>query len=410
MGQPGSSGGGGNFLEQLLGDLLQMMGGGGDSDRGLLARSLAESVATGGQPEANVDPVERIRFEELVRVAEMHVAELTGMQAAGGAALAVQCVGPGGWARETIADWRGLGEIMTAGSAPPPGTQMPAGDVHGAGTAPDVAAMFGGETVPAELIGRLMATMGPMLAAMQLGSAVGHLARLTLGQYELPVPRPGARLLVVPANISAYAEQWSLPLDEVRLWVCLRDVIVHTVLARPGISEHIDELIAEVLRGMSGEAAGLMERLQGVDLSDPDAVGRMMSDPEALIGGELSPERMRGAQSLSAVMAALSGYVEHILDGTAKRLLGARGALAEAWRRRQVARSGSARTAEMLFGIDLGPALVDTGVQFVNGVRERAGDDGLARLWRGPEMLPTPAEITAPGLWLERTGYDSQKA
>ena len=33
---------------------------------------------------------------------------------------------------------------------------------------------------------------------------------------------------------------------------------------------------------------------------------------------------------------------------------------------------------------------------------ERAGEDGLARLWTSARTLPTPAEVDAPGLWLER--------
>ena len=36
------------------------------------------------------------------------------------------------------------------------------------------------------------------------------------------------------------------------------------------------------------------------------------------------------------------------------------------------------------------------------GVVERAGEDGLARLWEAERTLPTPAEIDAPGLWLAR--------
>ena len=33
---------------------------------------------------------------------------------------------------------------------------------------------------------------------------------------------------------------------------------------------------------------------------------------------------------------------------------------------------------------------------------DRAGEDGLRRLWLSPVELPTPAEVDAPGLWLER--------
>ena len=76
-------------------------------------------------------------------------------------------------------------------------------------------------------------------------------------------------------------------------------------------------------------------------------------------------------------------------------------ALAEAWRRRQVDREPSERAAEMLLGLDLGPALVDRGSDFVRGVVERAGDEGWPGCGRGA-TLPTPSELDAPGLWLER--------
>ena len=102
------------------------------------------------------------------------------------------------------------------------------------------------------------------------------------------------------------------------------------------------------------------------------------------------------------MVTALLGYVEHILDLAATRLLGGRGAIAEAWRRRQVDRESADRAAELLLGLDLGPAQIDRGHAFVRGVFERAGDAGLARLWSSRHTLPTPAEIDAPGLWLER--------
>ena len=38
----------------------------------------------------------------------------------------------------------------------------------------------------------------------------------------------------------------------------------------------------------------------------------------------------------------------------------------------------------------------------MDGVIERAGEEGLARLWESEKMLPSPPEIEAPGLWLAR--------
>jgi len=49
---------------------------------------------------------------------------------------------------------------------------------------------------------------------------------------------------------------------------------------------------------------------------------------------------------------------------------------------------------------------VDRGVAFVEGVIEREGEAGLARLWTSARALPTPAEVDAPGLWLARLEVD----
>ena len=390
---PGS--GGDSFFTQLLGDLMSLMGGG--PDRVELARQLAQGVATGGHPEPNVDPVERIRLEELLRVAELHVAELTGLSPTpDGSALSVDAVGPGAWARRTVDDWSFVLDAMTHTEGAPP---EPDPAVGAAGDAEDEA---GG----AEVLARFVAGMGPMFAGLQLGSAVGHLARTTLGQYEIPIWRPSHGLLMVPGNVTRFAEDWSLPADDVRLWVCLREVTVHAVLGRPHVRRRITELVTEVVRGMAGDAAGVIEQLQRMDLNDPSSLEDVLGDPSVLLGTEPSPERRRASEDLGAVTSALLGYVEHVLDRTATRLLGGRGALAEAWRRRQVDRDTPARTAELLFGLDLGPADVDRGTAFVSGVLSRAGEEGLSKLWSQVATLPTPAEVEAPGLWLERISFE----
>ncbi len=402
-------------MQQLLGDLMQMMGTGmaGGGARVELARTLAHGVAAAGEPEANVDPVERIALEELVRLAEMHVTELTCLQVS---PVEVMAVPAGSWAWHTVEDWRFLLEAATetapAGGATPgaPGSEaLDLGGLLGSGTFPGGAEDEGRDPT-GELVARWMTTMGPMLAAMQLGSAIGHLARATLGPYELPVPRrAGDRLLIVPANIARFAEDWSLPIDQVRLWVCLREVTTHAVLCRPHVSDRIRELLVQLAEAGAPDTAGMMQRLEGMDPSDPETLQRLVGDPEALIESTPSPRQARAAEELAAVTAALLGFVEHVLDEASRRLLGGRGALAEAWRRRQVAREPGDRAAEALVGFDLGPTQLERGVGFVGGVLDRAGEDGLARLWDRASTLPTPTEIDAPGLWLERISFDGDQ-
>jgi uncharacterized protein (DUF2342 family) len=85
-----------------------------------------------------------------------------------------------------------------------------------------------------------------------------------------------------------------------------------------------------------------------------------------------------------------------------KKLVGSHSQLAEAWYRRRTERGKGEEAAGALFGLDLDQVQVDRGRSFVSGVLERAGDDGLAKLWASARNLPTPPEVDAPGLWIER--------
>ena len=142
--------------------------------------------------------------------------------------------------------------------------------------------------------------------------------------------------------------------------------------------------------------------LGNVDPSDPESFRSFMDDPTALLEVELSPERARIAAELAAITSPLAGYVEHVLDRAGGRLLGDRSRLAEAWKRHQVEGRSQMSATEGFLGLDTGATQIERGTIFVKGVLERAGEQGLARLWESRETLPTPAEADAPGLWLER--------
>ena len=87
-------------LNALLQGLLSSMGSmaGGEPDTAHLAQ-LAGAIAAEGRPEPNIDPAERIRIEQLARVAELHVTEITGLSLAG---VEVSAVNRSQWAATTL--------------------------------------------------------------------------------------------------------------------------------------------------------------------------------------------------------------------------------------------------------------------------------------------------------------------
>ena len=98
----------------------------------------------------------------------------------------------------------------------------------------------------------------------------------------------------------------------------------------------------------------------------------------------------------------IDAYADHVADQVGRKLVGSHAQLAEAWYRRRIERGKGEEAAGALFGLDLEQAQVDRGRAFIAGVVERAGDEALARLWSSTRHLPTPPEVDAPGLWLER--------
>jgi putative hydrolase len=393
-----------NPFQSLLGDLMNMLGTNGPNQWEMI-RSFALSVATGGTPEANVEPIQRIRLEQLARVAELNVSEATGMPVnADGRRLTCVPVSRGDWTQRALESWRPLLTAMTPVPGPPPTEVELSGGDPLSGDDP-----MGGL---GSLIGQWATAIGPMFFGLQVGSVVGHLAQQALGQYPLAIPwAPADELVLVTANIAAFAEDWSLPEEEALLWVCARELASHSVLSRPAVRNRLEELLTELAESSAAAQQDLAGKLGAIAGPEgPDAAGGMdleslqgmLGDPEALLGELLTPESRRSSDQLTALAVVIDAYADHIANVVGTKLVGSHSQLAEAWYRRRTERGKGEEAAGALFGLDLEQSEVDRGRSFVSGVIERAGDDGLAKLWVSARNLPTPAEVDAPGLWLER--------
>ena len=135
-------------------------------------------------------------------------------------------------------------------------------------------------------------------------------------------------------------------------------------------------------------------------------IQEMFGDPTEMLLSMRSEQQLAILPEIAALMAPIVGYVDHIMDRIGASLIPSYPQITEALRRRRVTTSESDRFVERLLGLELDQDLYDRGAAFVDGVHERAGNDGLARLWQDPESLPTANEIAAPGLWLSRMEID----
>ena len=374
-----------------------------------IARQMAQWAAAGGSPEANPDPVSRVRLEELMRVAEMHVSEATGLDVGSAGVLTISAVTRSDWALRTLDDWKPLLEKLAVRMTPedPTGTGGAAPWFGGDPAAAGETAEGPGDDPMARLFAGIPQVLGPFLFGLQSGSMVGQLAGRAMGQYDLPMPRPArSELMLVPETIDGFASDWSLAPDDVRMWICLREATNHAVLGRPHVRARLDELIGSYVDAFSPTSQTLEDRLGGLDLNDMAGLQAAFGDPATLLE-EMQNDAQRQIQvPLRALLAAVVGYVDQIMDTVGRRLISSYGPLTEALRRHRLEENAGARVLGQLFGVTLDAASYDQGQAFVRGVLERAGDAGLSQLWRSERELPTPAELAAPGLWLARLEFD----
>jgi putative hydrolase len=382
---------GGGPLGDLLRDLARLLTNQGPINLEV-AQQLALWTATGGGTEPNPDPLARMRTEELLRVADMHVTEAIAMPTSQRGWLGLRSVTRGEWATATLSAWRShLSRLATSMG------------LAAAGAGGDDQAAASGSTPMEQLLGNLPNVIGPLMLGAQAGSMVGNLAQRAMGQYDLPMPAPdNDELMAVPSTVDAFAAEWGLAADDVRMYVCLRDVAHHAVLSRP----HVAQVLADHLFAYAGafqvDMGPLEDRLAGLDPTDPMSFQQSLGDPEALLGEIQSDEQRRLLVPFRAFLSALSGYTDFVLDKVGQRLVGSYSLVSEAFRRRRLEDGPGQRVLGKLLGVEVDQATIDRGHAFVNGVLERAGEEGLARLWESRGALPTPAEVDAPGLWLAR--------
>ncbi len=383
----------------FFGDLSKLMGGQPGTDFAA-ARQMAIAVASGGESEPNVDPAERIKWEQLARVAELQVEAVVPMSTSiSGRGITISTVTRTQWVQQSLDAYEPLfvtiGDSLNSGDDP--------------ADEPDPADAMGGDPMAA-MMAPLMKAITPMILSMTTGSMIGHLGATSFGQYDLPVPRePDDTLLVVPANVEVFAEEWSLPRDDLRLWICIHEVAWHSVLGVPFVRDRITELLTAFTGGFKPDPNALTNRMESMDISaftgggDPmSAIQDLFSDPEILLGATRTPAQDRTLEEFDALLSVLVGYVDFVIREVGSKLLASHEMITEALERRRVTAGPSDRYVEKLLGMELDQGCYDDGEAFVAGVVARSGAEGLNRLWRKVENLPTPAELVAPGLWLAR--------
>ena len=256
---------------------------------------------------------------------------------------------------------------------------------------------------------------GPLAGALRLGASAtlaaevglvtGYLSHRVLGQYDISLLGGDAppRLLFVGPNLDKAVRDLDVEAGAFGRWVCAHELThVYQFGGVSWLRDHMSGLLRSYLETVEvriehGSAGGMP--------SIPDPAKVVEAFREGGLAALVQNREQRALMNrIQAAMAVIEGYGEHVMDVIAERAIPGHEPLRQAMDERRRSRSAPERILERLLGFDVKLRQYELGKGFSDAVVEKAGIEGLNRVWGDPAALPTLAELEHPDDWLARTG------
>ena len=227
-------------------------------------------------------------------------------------------------------------------------------------------------------------------------------------------PSSSPHLLLVAPNVLAMRRQLDLDMLDLPAWVCLHET-THAVqlTAAPWLGSYLADsmrtVIGAVVEAVYG-GAGSGERGPGPRRGSVVRIAARAGRGRVLEGLTNLRERSEVA-SLAAALTFLEGHAEVVLDDVRPNRMPSVHRLRAVLSRSRAVDGGigpgpglGALLLHRLMGLEAKEAQYADGTAFVRSVVARIGHEGLNVVWTDPALLPTPAEIARPDVWVRRVG------
>ncbi|HTZ09063.1 MAG TPA: zinc-dependent metalloprotease [Acidimicrobiales bacterium] len=255
------------------------------------------------------------------------------------------------------------------------------------------------------LRGPLAGAAGQVTGA-QLGLVLGWMATRVLGQYDLLLAEgedTGGVVSYVGPNIVALERRHGFPPQQFRLWIALHEVTHRCQFTGvPWLRGHFLSLVDQAMTGLAPDPRRFAEALRRAA-----AAVRAGTNPlqdAGMLGLVAPPEQLEVIGRIQAMMSLLEGHGDITMDRAGAEAVPDAAWFSRVLRERRQRASLPARLLQQLLGIEAKLRQYEQGERFIRAVEAVGGPELLARVWEGPEMLPTMDEIRHPDRWVARLG------
>jgi putative hydrolase len=274
-----------------------------------------------------------------------------------------------------------------------------------------------GQAVPAEIAGQqaapllgMLGQVGGLLFGAQLGQALGALSGEVVGSSDIGLPLgPAGRAALLPGGVAAFSAGLQVPVDEVRLFLALREAAHHRLYAHvPWLRAHLFGAVTAYAHGIRVDTDALESAMRDFDASDPEALQRALAGgPEGgLLVAQPTPEQESALNRLETALALVEGWVDELVANAAEVHLPKASALREAVRRRRAVGGPAEQTFATLVGLELRPRRLREAAVLWAALREARGVDGRDTVWQHPDLLPGSDDLDDPMAFVNRENDD----
>lgn len=407
----------GGFDAASLGAMLQQLGAmlqagsapgsdGGPVNWAMVLDGARKQVAQAGDP--SVGEADRRAVEESVRLADIWL----------DAAVTLPSVAsmPGAWSRSewleaTMPVWKQVvapiaeqATGLSLGGGPPDDINeqlqnLPESMRAMLPDSPELAAMI------APMMG-MVQQLGAAAFSMQLGQALAALASDVLGASDIGIPLTATpQVALVVRNVAAFSEGLSVPIDDVRLYLALRESAHQRLFAHvPWLRPRIIGAVEEYARGIRVDQDRIADAMSGVDVSNPEALQNVLAS--GVLQPEDTEEQRAALARLETLLALIEGWVDDVVTSAIDGRLASTSALQETMRRRRAAGGPAEKTFSTLVGMELRPRLLREASELFAIVGDRGGATERDALWAHPDLLPGPEDLQDPRGFVDGTTMD----
>ena len=390
----------------MLESLGRMMQGGGST--GPVNWDMAGQIARQGavsEGDPMPGPTEQAAVTDAVRLADLWLDDRSTFPAASGQ--------PRAWSRSewivgTLPAWKAFIEPIAEQTQSTLGSMMSGQSLPTDQLPPELQQMLPEGMDISQLAGPLLGMarqMGSAMFAMQAGQGLGSLSREVFGACDIGVPLTSdAGPTLIPANVAEFADGLQMPVDQVRLFLALREAAHQRLFSHvPWLRSRLSGAVEEYAKGIHVDMDRITEAVGDIDPANPEALQEIMSS--GVFEPQDTPAQEAAKARLETLLALVEGWVAAVVGEASEQRLPAAGALAESMRRRRAAGGPAEKTFATLIGLEMRPRRLREAAAFWAEVAADGGVEGRDALWAHPDLLPTAADLDNPAEFLARSAW-----